>query len=319
MDHSRDEVWHVEVPLLDAMGNRQHGLLRAARQRGARVLLTGHWGDQVLCERSYLLDLARRFKWMQVRKHLNEYPRWYTDVERPGFTRAFVRECLRQRAPRAVVAAARTLRRRTKRQGVHWYTDVFSRRPAGLGTAPDPGPRFQGRIADRARASAHARSIYREVRNNYHVLCMEWNNKAAAMYGLEIAFPFLDRDLLSFLAATPGEMQTWAGVPKAFLRQGLQGVVPASILARREKADFTDLINEGMERDLPRMVDCLRSPGLAIRWGYVKDDAGLDGLHDLKGRLAGPDCSAAWSLQDILSLELWLQIFFGTAAENGRC
>ena len=320
MDHSRDEVWHVEVPLLDALGNRQHGLLRAARQRGARVLLTGHWGDQVLCERSYLIDLARRFKWIQVWKHLNEYPRWYADVVKPGFTRAFFRECVRQHAPRALVAAARRRRTRTRAhpRRVHWYTDAFSQRPAGSGATPDTGPRFHGSIAGRSRPSVHARSIYREVRNSYHVLCMEWNDKAAAMYGLETAFPFLDRDLLSFLAAIPGEMQTWKGIPKALLRQGLQGVVPSPILARREKADFTDLVNEGMERDLPKMVECLRSPGLAIRLGYV-NDAGIVGLHDLKGRIAGPDCSVAWSLQDILSLELWLQIFFGRVTETGRC
>ena len=49
---------------------------------------------------------------------------------------------------------------------------------------------------------------------------MESNDKAAAMYGMEMAFPFLDRDLLSFLMAIPGEMQTWNGVPKALLRRG---------------------------------------------------------------------------------------------------
>ena len=320
MDHSRDELWHVEVPMLDPLGSRQHGLLRAARQHGARVLLTGHWGDQVLCERSYLVDLARRFKWRQVRQHLNEYPRWYTDVESPGFTRAFFRECVRHHAPRPLVDAARRLRARTRpRAARRWYTDAFRAHRTGVDTAAAPASAVRANVPHPPRASAHAQSIQRDVRNGYHVLCMEWNAKAAAMYGLEMAFPFLDRDLLSFLAGVPGEVQTWEGIPKAFLRRGLHGVVPEPILARREKADFTDLINEGMERDLPRMVECLRSPGLAVRLGYVNDVAITSGLRDVTGRLAGSDCAVAWSLQDILSLELWLQIFFGTVADTGRC
>jgi asparagine synthase (glutamine-hydrolysing) len=146
---------------------------------------------------------------------------------------------------------------------------------------------------------------------------MELNDKAAAMYGLEMAFPFLDRDLLSFLMAIPGDMQTWGGIPKVFLRKGLRGIVPEPILARRGKADFTDLVNEGMERELPELVECLRSPGLAIRLGYVKHDATFKELNRLKGRIEGPDCSVAWALQEILSLELWLQVFFGTVTGPG--
>jgi asparagine synthase (glutamine-hydrolysing) len=319
MGQSRNELWHVEAPLLDALGNRLHGLLGAAHQRGARVLLTGHWGDQVLCERSYLVDLARRFRWVNVWRHLREYPRWYADVDSPGFTRAFFREFIRLHAPGALVATVRRLRMKARRptRRVRWYTDAFSQRPPGPDTGPATGPGLRRSVSGRWRSSAHAQSLYREVRNSYHVLCMELNDKAAAMYGLEMAFPFLDRDLLSFLMAIPGDMQTWRGIPKAFLREGLRGIVPEPILARRGKADFTDLVNVGMERELPQLAECLRSPGLAIRLGYVKQDATFNELNHLKGRIEGPDCSVAWALQEILSLELWLQVFFGTATEAG--
>ena len=157
-----------------------------------------------------------------------------------------------------------------------------------------------------------------EVRNSYHVLCMESNDKAAAMYGLEMAFPFLDRDLLSFLMAVPGDVQMWRGIPKAFLRKGLRDIVPQPILARRGKADFTDLLSEGMERDLLEMTGCLRSPGLAFQLGYANRDATISELNRLKGRIGGPDGTVAWALQELLSLELWLQVFFGAVTEKGR-
>jgi asparagine synthase (glutamine-hydrolysing) len=312
MGQSRNELWHVEAPFLDGLGNRLHVLLQATRERGTRVLLGGQWGDQVLCERGYLVDLTRRFRWKTVWTHLQEYRRWHEDVENPGFTREFRRELIRFHAPATLVAAVKRLRSilRPSAASVRWYTDAFSQRATE--------PEWRQSIPAQSRGSAHAQSLYREVRNSYHVLCMESNDKAAAMYGLEMAFPFLDRDLLSFLMAVPGDMQTWKGIPKAFLRQGLRHIVPEPILARRGKADFTDLMNEGMERDLSEMTRCLRSPGLAVQWGYVKRDATNTELNRLKGRIGGPDSTVAWTLQELLSLELWLQVFFGADTEKGK-
>lgn len=303
MRQARDELWHVEAPFLDALGNRHHEFLRAVSQRGVRVLLSGHWGDQMLCEQRYLVDLARRFEWTTVWAHLKEYPRWYDDVERPGFTREFFRDLVRHHAPDVMVTLARRFRAKEKPPlpALAWYTGSFR--------LHGNGPRSRPAVPGGPRVAAHAQSMYREVRNSYHVLCMESNDKAAAMYGMEMAFPFLDRDLLSFLMAIPGEMQTWKGISKALLREGLRGVVPASILERRGKADFSDLTNSGMERDLPQVIECVRSPGTAIELGYVERHAIITELQRLNGRIRGPDCSVAWALQELLSLELWLEVF----------
>ena len=79
---------------------------------------------------------------------------------------------------------------------------------------------------------------------------MELNNKVASIYGLESAYPFLDRDLVAFLMAIPGEVQTRNGVPKALLRAALHGVLPDAITLRRSKGDFTHLVNEAVVRHL---------------------------------------------------------------------
>jgi asparagine synthase (glutamine-hydrolysing) len=310
MNQARDELWHVEAPFLDALGNRHHEFMRAARRRGVRLLLGGHWGDQVLCDRSYLVDLALRLRWITLWTHLRELPRWYAGVERPGFTRAFLHELLRDHSPRALLAMAKKIRARTKPPivGAPVYTAAF--RQKGV-ERTSPTHRRGG-----SPGTAHAKALYADVRNGYNVLCMESNDKAAAMYGLEMAFPFLDRDLLSFLMAIPGEMQTWNGVPKALLRAGLRAAVPASILARCGKADFTDLMNEGMEREHPQVSDCLQAPGLAFAWGYVERADTISELNRLDGRVSGPDGWAAWGLQELVSLELWLQVFFGNSFES---
>ena len=313
MNHARDELWHVEAPFVDALGNRHHEFMRAARERGVRLILGGHWGDQVLCDRSYLVDLARRWRWITVWTHLRELPRWHADVARPGFTRAFAREFLRHCSPRALLAMAKTIRTRTQSTiaGAPAYSAAFRQKAPALTSRPH---RHSG-----SPGTAHAKALYAEVRNGYHVLCMESSDKAAAMYGLEVAFPFLDRDLISFLMAIPGEMQTWNGVPKALLREGLRAAVPASILARRDKGDYTDLMNDGAERDLDQVTDCVQTPGLAIALGYVERETTIAELNRLQGGMRAGDGRAAWGLQELLSLELWLQVFFGNGRSRGAC
>ena len=85
--------------------------------------------------------------------------------------------------------------------------------------------------------SVHARALYIEARSKYHVHCMEWNNKAGAQNGVTSAFPFLDRDLVQFLMAVPGDVQNADGVPRAMARDGMRGVLPDEIRARVWKAD----------------------------------------------------------------------------------
>jgi asparagine synthase (glutamine-hydrolysing) len=138
---------------------------------------------------------------------------------------------------------------------------------------------------------------------------MEWNNKAAALQGLEIAFPFLDRDLLAFLFAIPGEVQSWNGVPKAILREALRGVLPSAIAQRRTKADFTDLVNAGTDRDFPQLEDCLRH-GLAVQFGYVQEEVLAEEFARLKDQIQGRNCEVAWKLADLVGLEQWLEVFF---------
>jgi hypothetical protein len=139
---------------------------------------------------------------------------------------------------------------------------------------------------------------------------MEWENKVASMHGMEMAFPFLDRDLLSFLMAIPGEVLMPNGIPKGLLRAAMDGVLPEAILLRRGKADFTHLVNEAVEHDLPWIVQTVESEGEAVKRGYVSRDVLKKTLDRLEGRIQGATCEVAWTLSDLLGLELWLRAFF---------
>src|SRR5205823_4919139 len=87
------------------------------------------------------------------------------------------------------------------------------------------------------------------MRSRYNVHGFEWHNKVAAMFGLEMAFPFLDRDVIQFMMSVPGAVVNQDGVPKAILRRAERGMVPDRILGRKTKADFTAVVNEGIRQD----------------------------------------------------------------------
>jgi asparagine synthase (glutamine-hydrolysing) len=162
----------------------------------------------------------------------------------------------------------------------------------------------------------HAQSLYLQARSAYHVQCMEWNNKAAAIDGHDHAFPFLDRDLVALLIAMPGTMQNRGGVPRAVLREGLRGVLPDAIRARTWKADFSGAVNAGVARDFHAIAAYLTRDSQAVAHGYF--DAGR--LEPEVARLGAAvqrdDCNDSWDLADAFGLELWLRVFFAHAASR---
>jgi len=311
LDRCEEAVSYAEAPMLDGMWNNTCAFLAHVRERGARVLLAGHWGDHVLFEQTYLIDLVRRGAWLEAGRHLREFPRWSTDTDPRHFQRTFFNDLVRTHVPEALLPALRRLRislSRTKADRP-WYAREFTGRARrAAARRSENGTRF---------ASFHARTLYHLLRSRYHVLSMEWQNKVAAQHGLEAAFPFLDRDLIGFLLAIPGEMQNWRGVPRAILRHGLRGILPEAVTQRRSKGDYAHLENAGMEQDFSAVVRRLQC-GRAVGAGYVQPELLRAELARLPGRFGGPDCEATWRVSDLFALELWLQVFFAETPTERR-
>jgi asparagine synthase (glutamine-hydrolysing) len=298
-----EQVRAIEAPFLDYMWGVTRELYRRASAGGARVLLSGQWGDQVLFSTAYLIDLFGRGAWPQVWRHTREYARWFGDAEAGILRRRFLLDLGRHHVPAPLVPPLKRLRQR-------W----FGARPA-RGAFSDAFLALARRSSDRpARLgsdfhSAHARSIYFEARSKYHVQCMEWNNKAHAIHGLTPAFPFLDRDLLALLMAIPGEIQTRDGVPRGLFRDAMQGVLPDTVRARTWKADFTDVVNHGVARDRGAVAAALGPDCQGVRLGYL-DGGRLEAeVGRLSDDLVRADSVNSWELADLFGLEVWLRAF----------
>ena len=304
-DGVEEQARAVEAPFADYLWGVTREMDARVRAAGSRVLLSGHWGDELLFSPEYLVDLVRRLAVRQVLRHTRVYERYFGREEVGVIRRRLVLDVARQFVPRALVPPLKALRRRIApaERPRPWFADAFLRRALRFANRPvDLGGGFH---------SVHARTVYLEARSKYHVHCMEWNNKCAALHGLDAAFPYLDRDLIAFLMAAPGEVQHRDGVPRALLREAMAGVLPEPVRARTWKADFSASANRGIVRDLDQVTARLLHGSRAARFGYLDEGRLAAALPALSAELAGPECLAAWDLTDLFALDVWLQIFFG--------
>jgi asparagine synthase (glutamine-hydrolysing) len=304
------QVTAAEAPLLDYSWGVTREVYRRAAANGARVLLTGHWGDQVLFSSSYLADLFWRLAWRDIWRHTRAYARHFGSAETRVLERRIAGDIVRHYVPAPLVAPLKRLRlklfgdQREKR----WFTDAFLQQALRFAGVPATiGSGFH---------SAQARSIYLEARSKYHVYCMEWNNKAAAAHGLTAAFPYLDRDLLAFLMAAPGEMATWQGEPRALLRAAMRGILPEMIRTRTDKADFTAVANRAAADGAAIIAAVLSPDPLGVRLGYFDRERLFSEIARLRTHLIGPTCAEAWDLGDLLGLEVWLQVFLAHGEDS---
>jgi asparagine synthase (glutamine-hydrolysing) len=315
---AREQIRSIEAPFLDYVWGATKAVRVAARAAGAKTLLTGIWGDQVLFSSAYLVDLALRFRWGMIAAHTREYARFFGVEGARELKRRFALDLVRRLTPGALFSPLKALRRkffRPPRVGP-WFSDAFLER----------GLRFANRRATIGHgfATAHARSIYIQARSKYHVHCMEWNNKTSALHGLDASFPFLDRDLVGFLMAVPGDVQARGGVPRVLLREGLRGVLPDAIRARTWKADFTDSVNTGVAQDMTDITATLSPDCQGVRWGYFDPVRLAREVGRMSASLTGAHAMAAWELTDMFGLEVWLNVFLrepsagGMANEQGK-
>src|SRR5439155_6520536 len=113
LDGCHEAIWHTEGPWIDAQWNRTHAYLTGVRRLGAKVVLTGHWGDQFLFDDAYLVDLCRGGAWREAWRHVNAYANW-VDVPARTFRRRLLASLLKQYAPDTMLSTFRYVRRRLR-------------------------------------------------------------------------------------------------------------------------------------------------------------------------------------------------------------
>jgi asparagine synthase (glutamine-hydrolysing) len=295
LEAAEDEVRCVECPVLNLQWHSDSVYLETIRQQGLRLVLTGHWGDQFLAGRVYLVDQFLRGDWGLVWRYIRGHPK--------RFRRNFPRWLAWHLTPASLARAMRRMRLWRKRPSwdAGWFAASFRKR---ILERDRQWTRFGGPFS-----SAHARALYQEVRARYHVVLLEWSNKVAAHHGLEAAYPFLDRDLIQFLMAIPGDAVSSEDERKRILRRALGDVLPAAVASRRDKGRLGEWINTATAQEYDHLLHRLDGYVKIHERGYVNRCRCGDIFGRLRQSLVGRNVRVAAGLRDLVGLELWLQVF----------
>jgi len=294
-------VGHLEMP--GVFWSATRAVFESARRAGCSVVLDGYFGDHMLCGRSYLVDLARRGRWLKVHRDLREFAAWNTDV-RPGFFgHEFRSTLLRSLPPRWLFQTVKRHRTRSRlARYPPWYRKEFLERLLDRQMNRFVGLRF---------ASRHAEEYYRHATAGHDLTQVELESRAGLMHGVEVWYPFRDLELVAFMMAIPGEVVNAGGVPKGLLRHALTRILPDPIRNRRWKADFTPFSIDAVLREHANIARLLTRDCLSVRSGIVDGNLIEQSVRTATKTIAeAGDTTIGWQLTNLVGLELWLRHFF---------
>jgi len=284
------------------IGNGPPGDLETARALGARVLLTGEGGNHVSEETNFVETLIGQRRWRGLAVHL-----FGTRV--PG-------EPPRARIQRGVglLMRHRLMVPSRLRDAFDCYLDKekWERRPVPDWIGPAlralwPGPHPDSLQSKAHWASRRQKAVWSQVSDARATWNLDYHDQVAARYGVEVRFPFLDVDLVTFVLSLPESVVGETEDPRGMHKAAMRGVVPRSVLDRRTGATFDNAHMHNFRKALP----AIRAAILAPDWwagDYVLQSAARRLLDDVTRAGTG---SVAWTtvtlLRNIAALEIWLR------------
>jgi asparagine synthase (glutamine-hydrolysing) len=270
--------------------------LATAHGRGARVLLTGEWGDDLLCDRTYFVEMFQRLAWRELWRHIRGAQAWNAEANPNAFVHLFINDLKRIYLPEPVRRVARAVRGTGERS-------TYLPRVCRMAEEA-----FADYVPPRKAYSAHTARLYESVRAPLGSL--EWYNKMTADHSIDSAFPFLDRDLVQYLMSVPGEIMNADGIPRAMLRESMAGILPDKIRWRNCKGDPLHVYRATFAAEFDQVHRILSNPHALLK--QFIDPRELTAL--LASREAADD-SIRVRFQQLLRIESWLQTFFGCASK----
>lgn len=245
-------LWHTDEAYNAPNLYLHWALYERARQQGVRVFLDGIDGDTTVSHGvAYLAELVWRGRWRTLMAEATALA-----SRSPGsFTarRIIWQYGLRPLAPDPAVWLWRTLR---------------GQRPplAPPGTTINPELARRVGLAERSRARWVREGVPQRSARADHVhgltsplipYVLELADKAAAAFALEPRYPFFDRQLIEYCLALPGHQKLRGGWTRAILRRAMDGILPAAIQWRSDKANLSPNFRRGLlqhEHDLLETV-----------------------------------------------------------------
>jgi len=293
LEDLEEDLWRLDSPFADLQRGQFLALSDAIRDCGARTVLTGLGGDELVLEESYLQDLAVRGSWGRLALEAVRASRFTRDSL--GY---LLRDALRPVAPAGLRRLYRRLHSRQEWWPPAWaapdFVEYFRACPAPP-VSPHAG--FPSRTQD---------TILRNVQHPEVCWAIEALECRAAERGYLPSHPFLDRSLVEMVLSLPLTERIPGGRWKRLLRDGLADELPPAVRERREKTVFDSYDRFLVARDWRRIRDRVFGGGEWLSADYVSRH-GAEELFERCRVAPGGDARLRHDLWRVATIELWLR------------
>jgi asparagine synthase (glutamine-hydrolysing) len=265
------------------------GDLDIAARHGARTILSGFGGDDLMMATGFTRDLIAQRRWRGA----------WASLRAEGATTAAALRRLRRIAMQFLPAGARRVRARAVARVPEWLS-----------------PRVRGLALDILAAEGPRAPLGTQVRRNAWARINSAHGRRAvgAMQdrslsrGLEYRYPFYDRELVAFVLSLPAHCLP-GPVPYARIhREAFRPMLPPVITDRNSKAEMTPALMNRVTRALP-LIEALFYQGTWASAAYVDRDAARRSLRDATADPTKVRGQAWWHIWRIATLEAWMRRF----------
>jgi asparagine synthase (glutamine-hydrolysing) len=287
-------IWHQDEPFAGTSIFAQWCVFKLAARSQITVMLDGQGADELLCGYN---DFRRAFLCGLI---LSGRPliAWREALAARDTPRRALGAVLRALVDAAVPRSAQQVFRGVRR----------NRRPPVWLRPEQLGASFPGRLACRFGHRRSAREMSLELLTGAHLqMLLHWEDRNSMAHSLESRVPFLDYRLVEFVTGLPDNFKIREGMTKAVLRKGMEDLVPAQVLKRRDKMGFVTP-EEVWAREPGGEFRSRLAQAIADCQGIVSPDAMSFFEESLTGKR--PYDSAVWR---IICLGTWLRLFSVTA------
>jgi asparagine synthase (glutamine-hydrolysing) len=307
-------VWHMDEPIADPAIITAYLVCREASGQ-ATVLLSGVGGDELFA--GYRKHVAHY--WAEAYGHLPSAAR--------GMVAAFLAALptFRGTALKGRLRLAKKMMRSAALSPVErfirncTYLDdaqksaLYTSDLAATTTMEDPARRHRAAFDSVRDADFLHQMLYLDAKIFMTSLNLTYNDKMSMASSVEVRVPFLDRELVEFVAwNVPPELKLKGRVKpttKYIFRKAMRAMLPDEVL-RQPKAGFAAPVDYWLAHDLREAVDDLLSETRIRTRGLFRPEAVRRFVNEHRsGR-------EDWSMQiwQFLTLELWMRTFLDRGA-----
>jgi asparagine synthase (glutamine-hydrolysing) len=295
-------VWHMDEPVADPAAISTFLICEASRAK-AKVMLMGAGAEELFAgyPRHLAMSLVSTYNSLPgpLRQAL-EFLIERAPASKPGRFMATFRNMKKlSRAARGEDAARQYLRMRA-----YYTTDELEELLRDPDTADGIYEEHLAFFRRAAGVDPIQQLLYVDMKTFLPCLNLAYMDKSSMAASVEVREPFLDPELVEFVAGIPSEMKIRGFKQKLILKRAAERLLPEEIVWRK-KAGFGGPVRAWVMRDLQGTIERFLSPAQVECRGLLRYDTVQRIIDD---QMSGREDNALriWAL---LVLEMWLRTF----------